>query len=136
MKIINNVVLFEHRAQVAQLVEHFLGKEEVTDSIPVLGSTLRDNNCSAAWPNIKIGRKVSSEAMAEGHAKEDCWSRQSVSLRNAPDLKAPRLNRKKGRMSSEAMANGHAKEDRWQSGTFRKSSTCEDSRNVVRCPRG
>ena len=27
-------------AQVAQLVEHFLGKEEVTGSIPVLGSML------------------------------------------------------------------------------------------------
>ena len=26
-------------AQVAQLVEHFLGKEEVTGSIPVLGSS-------------------------------------------------------------------------------------------------
>ena len=27
-------------AQVAQLVEHFLGKEEVTGSIPVLGSSV------------------------------------------------------------------------------------------------
>jgi hypothetical protein len=29
-------------AQVAQLVEHFLGKEEVTGSIPVLGSSVKE----------------------------------------------------------------------------------------------
>ena len=29
-------------AQVAQLVEHFLGKEEVTGSIPVLGSSVNE----------------------------------------------------------------------------------------------
>ncbi len=33
--------LLDHPADVAQLVEHFLGKEEVTGSIPVISSGLR-----------------------------------------------------------------------------------------------
>ena len=38
----NSGIHFEfHLAHVAQLVEHVLGKDEVTGSIPVMGSSLR-----------------------------------------------------------------------------------------------
>ena len=38
----NSGILNEfHLAHVAQLVEHVLGKDEVTGSIPVMGSSLR-----------------------------------------------------------------------------------------------
>jgi hypothetical protein len=39
---------FAANAHVAQLVEHVLGKDEVTGSIPVMGSTRR----TGAYPNL------------------------------------------------------------------------------------
>ena len=36
---------FATNAHVAQLVEHVLGKDEVTGSIPVMGSTCRTGAC-------------------------------------------------------------------------------------------
>ena len=38
------VLEFEEKAHVAQLVEHVLGKDEVTGSIPVMGSTDNGGN--------------------------------------------------------------------------------------------
>ena len=36
-------------AHVAQLVEHFLGREEVTGSIPVMGTSLYMDHCIKKW---------------------------------------------------------------------------------------
>ena len=40
-----NVVVVEARAHVAQSVEHVLGKDEVTGSIPVVGSSVDRKKC-------------------------------------------------------------------------------------------
>ena len=45
-------------AQVAQLVEHFLGKEEVTDSSSVLGSTRRAARGSSLVAGHSLSRLV------------------------------------------------------------------------------
>ena len=53
-------------AQVAQLVEHFLGKEEVTGSIPVLGSSFcpREKDRIRKWfpadARAMAGKKISA----------------------------------------------------------------------------
>ena len=46
---------FATNAHVAQLVEHVLGKDEVTGSIPVMGSTCRTGACQNPTQPIKDG---------------------------------------------------------------------------------
>ncbi len=56
------------RAHIAQSVEHFLGKEEVTGSIPVVGSILDGAECGAirraVLPN-EVGSKNISSKMSK-----------------------------------------------------------------------
>ena len=46
---------FAANAHVAQLVEHVLGKDEVTGSIPVMGSTRRDRRLPKSNATHKDG---------------------------------------------------------------------------------
>jgi large subunit ribosomal protein L33 len=50
-------VLFKEGAHVAQLVEHFLGKGEVTGSIPVAGSRLKRHSFRGFASHWKIMAK-------------------------------------------------------------------------------
>ncbi len=63
--------MFESLAHVAQAVEHFLGKEEVTGSIPVVSFALSFEMCiRSVWRAIRCmardpATQVSSRATAE-----------------------------------------------------------------------
>ena len=48
--------LIEIAADVAQLVEHFLGKEEVTGPIPVVGSILENGRTEKISFHIQLRR--------------------------------------------------------------------------------
>jgi hypothetical protein len=60
-------------AHVAQAVEHFLGKEEVTGSIPVVSFTLSFEMCiRSVWRAIRCGAMeiLSDQVSLSGTAKQ------------------------------------------------------------------
>ena len=70
-----NIILKFLSANIAQLVEHFHGKEEVIGSIPIVGSSFveKDTEDPKAW-----------DALRASHQKVGLLSRQSI-LRGASD---------------------------------------------------
>jgi hypothetical protein len=64
------------RADVAQSVEHSLGKGEVTGSIPVISSrVLISKSCSAAGVDdlAAAGRQEQEQRESRAREKQSCW---------------------------------------------------------------